>query len=181
MIGSTYNLGVHRLCRIQHLRFSISPSMVRNFTITFIAILIHNIFFLNCINILKLLKASYLNITDEEYAKMIQEEVDRPTEHSCKNCKAKTTEILYTLCMTYTQCTFCRRHLPPRQFEDGDIICRACRRKTTREKSERSAFKGLVREERIETVRGDSDLPAFLTNNTDRLNDILQRGINEHT
>ena len=47
--------------------------------------------------------------------------------------------------------------------------------KTKRKKSERSAFEGLVREERIETVRGGHDLPAFLTNYADRMNSILQR------
>jgi len=83
-------------------------------------------------------------------------------------------------CVSLQQCTKYHRHLEDKFFENEQHICKACRRKQMTVPEDRTAFGGLAREVHIPTTSGDSDMAAFITNNTQHLRVAIVDGITEH-
>ena len=66
-------------------------------------------------------------------------------------------------------------------FDDDEPTCRTCLRKCSNGKFDRSAFRGLARENHIPTDNNNCDLDVYLNNNLERIEEHINDGINEHT
>jgi len=100
----------------------------------------------------------------------------------CRNCRVPVwgETSLCKRCVNLQQCMKCHRHLEDKFFDDEQCICKACRKKQTSTPEDRTAFGGLAREVHIPTTSGDSDMAAFITNNTQHLREAIVDGITQH-
>ena len=98
----------------------------------------------------------------------------------CANCGVWTTQgRLCATCQTRPQCGACKRHLPTACY-DGGPLCRACTNRRQRPPTTRNTLHDVVSEVDLPTTTQPSSFGDYITNNADRIQQVVQEHPDRH-
>ena len=103
-------------------------------------------------------------------------------ETNCINCKVliPSGDRLCRVCASLPYCAGCKRWLPTGNFDPGFVVCSSCVKRQNN-LFKKLAFRGLAEEIPVITTHLDADFAAFIRSNAQRITDIIQGGLDQHT